>query len=117
MAGNRSKSGAIEELIRRGMPPRVLDLDLAAAYVGLSADVFLDAVVGGRYPKPLFDGRRRQWDMRALDAAIHRRSNLGPHARRTETPDDITAAIDGELPRSDARKHPARDAYRSGRRS
>lgn len=94
MAGNRSKPEAINELVRRGIPPRVLDLDLAAAYVGLSADAFLEAVADGRYPKPLPDGRRRQWDRVALDAAIDRRSKLGAQSRKPETPDDLMAAID-----------------------
>lgn len=94
MAGNISKASAVEELARRGISPRVLELELAAAYVGLSADAFLGAVAAGRYPKPLADGRRRQWDRKALDAAIDRRSKIGTHSPRVETPDDIMAAID-----------------------
>lgn len=94
MAGNISKAAATEELIRRGLPPRLLDLELAAAYVGLSADAFLEAVSKGRYPKPLPDGRRRQWDVKAIDIAIDRRSKLVSQSRPSETPDDIMAAID-----------------------
>ena len=93
MAGNRSKVDAVNELVRRGIPPRILDLELAAAYVGLSAAAFLGAVARGRYPKPLADGRRRQWDRHALDRAIDRRSRMSTQSRE-ETPDDITAAID-----------------------
>lgn len=95
MAGNISKADAINELVRRGIPPRVVDIELAAAYVGLSADAFLEAVAAGRYPKPLPDGRRRQWDIKALDVAIDRRSRLVAQSpRKTETPDDLMAAID-----------------------
>lgn len=94
MAMSRTKPEAVNELIRRGIAPRVLDLDLAAAYVGLSGEAFLAAVADGRYPKPLPDGRRRQWDRIALDHAIDQRSALGAHSQRQETPDDIMAAID-----------------------
>ena len=94
MAGNLSKSEATRQLVSLGITPRLLDLDLAAAYCGLGADAFLDAVENGRYPKPLADGRRRQWDRAALDRAIDRRSKLPPKSPEVETADDIMAAID-----------------------
>lgn len=94
MAKIINKAQAVGELVRRGISPRVLDLELAAAYVGLSAESFLDAVAAGRYPQPLPDGRRRQWDRVALDAAVDRRSSVGACLRKPETPDDIMAAID-----------------------
>jgi len=94
LTGNITKTQAIDELIRRGLPPRILDLELAAAYVGLSSQAFLDAVEAGTYPGPLADGRRRQWDRKALDAAVDRRSKLSSSSAREETPDDLMRAID-----------------------
>jgi hypothetical protein len=41
MSGNRSKTEATAELVKLGLPPRLLDLELAAAYVGLTAAAFL----------------------------------------------------------------------------
>jgi predicted DNA-binding transcriptional regulator AlpA len=69
-------------------------LELAAAYVGLSASAFLNAINTGHYPKPLSDGRRRQWDRHALDAAVDRRSKLTAHSEPQETADAIMGAID-----------------------
>lgn len=94
MAGNRSKTEALAALLRLGLRPRLVDLDLAAAYVGLSAGAFMTAVDEGRYPPPIEDGRRKQWDLRAIDAAIDRRSGLAPVSRRDESPDAIMEAID-----------------------
>lgn len=94
MAGSLTKPEATAELIRRGITPRVLDLDLAAAYVGLCADAFLAAVADGLYPMPIAHGRRRQWDRLALDRALDRRSKLDAHSPKQETPDAIMAAID-----------------------
>ena len=37
---------------------------------------FLDAVDAGYYPQPLEHGTRKLWDVRALDAALDRRSGL-----------------------------------------
>ena len=78
MHGNRSKSDATAQLLELGMRPRLLDCALAAAYLGLSAPAFLKAVADGHYPQPLGHGTRRQWDVRALDAALDRRSGLTP---------------------------------------
>ena len=94
MAGHKTKTAATSQLVTLGLPPRVLELELAAAYVGLSASAFLDAVNVGHYPKPLSDGRRRQWDRHALDAAVDQRSNLTPQSKAQETADDIMGAID-----------------------
>jgi hypothetical protein len=90
----RAKPRAVETLVKRGMAPRILELDLAAAYVGLSAAAFLNAVRDGRYPAALPDGKRRHWDRKALDAAVDRRSGLtansGPSAGED---DEIMRAI------------------------
>jgi hypothetical protein len=72
----RSKPEATAELVKRGVRPRLLDLELAAAYVDLSPVAFLNGVADDRYPQPIQDGRRQHWDVRALDAAVDRRSGL-----------------------------------------
>lgn len=72
------------------MRPRLLDCALAAAYVGLSTRAFLDAVDAGHYPQPLEHGTRKLWDVRALDAALDRRSGLA-HVLGQE--DEIMRAI------------------------
>jgi len=92
MCGNRSKVEATAELVRRGLPPRLLDVDLAAAYVDLSPAAFLQGVERQIYPQPLKDGRRQHWDRKALDVAIDRRSGLTPSC--PESPDDLMRAID-----------------------
>ena len=92
MAGNLTKVEAIEELARRGYRPRLLDLELAAAYVNLSAATFLEMVALGVYPQPLCDGRRKQWDVKALDLAIDRRSSLVASSHVDEV-DQLTKAI------------------------
>lgn len=53
---------------------RLLTLEEAAAYVGLSANTFMQEVRAGTFPGPfpLTETRRRLWDVRALDAAIDR---------------------------------------------
>lgn len=76
MAGNKSKTEATTELAAFGLMPRMLNLELAAAYVGLSAAAFRRSVDVGHYPAPLKDGRRKQWDRRALDVAVDQRSGL-----------------------------------------
>jgi predicted DNA-binding transcriptional regulator AlpA len=93
MANARAKSEAIAALLKLGIRPRLVDVDVAAAYVGLSAGAFQAAVAAGRYPQPLSDGRRKLWDLRAIDAAIDRRSGLTPLSDR-ESPDAIMEAID-----------------------
>jgi predicted DNA-binding transcriptional regulator AlpA len=93
--GERTKARATEDLARvAGLQPRLLGARLAAAYVGLSCAAFLRSVAEGRYPPPLPDGRRRQWDIRALDEAIDRRSGLRSSSSRNESPDDLSRAID-----------------------
>ena len=94
MAGNTSKTGATERLVKLGIPPRLLDLDLAAAYVGLSPATFLNAVKQGHYPAAIADGRRRVWDRRAIDAAVDHRSGLASTFGRDESHDAIMRAID-----------------------
>ena len=75
--------------------PRLLDLEVAAAYLGLSAAAFRTAVSAGCYPPPIETGRRKQWDLRALDAVLDRHSGLTtPALEMDETQDDLMRAID-----------------------
>lgn len=50
--------------------PRRLSVDLAAAYLGISASKFLADVGADRYPPPIKDGARILWDRMALDEAV-----------------------------------------------
>ena len=62
------------------MPPRrFLDVDQAAAYVGVGMTTFLEEVGQGMWPPPLrrgASGRRTTWDVRALDAAADSLSGI-----------------------------------------
>lgn len=53
---------------------RLLNVDQAAAYVGLSADSFMVEVAAGTFPGPvaLRRVRRNLWDRMALDRALNR---------------------------------------------
>ena len=93
MAHIRSKRAANAALTSRGMQPRMLELPLAAAYVGLSPVAFQKAVSAGRYPKAIADGRSKRWDVRALDAAIDRRSGLSQSSVHDEGPEALTRAF------------------------
>jgi len=52
MSGNRTKVVATAKLLELGLVPRLLDLEMAAAYLGLSAAAFQKAVRQGIYPQP-----------------------------------------------------------------
>jgi hypothetical protein len=93
MAHIRSKRAANAELTSRGIQPRMLELPLAAAYVGLSPVAFQKAVNAGRYPKAIADGRSKRWDVHALDAAIDRRSGLSQSSAHDEGPEALTRAF------------------------
>jgi predicted DNA-binding transcriptional regulator AlpA len=56
--------------------PRLLSLNLAAAYVGISSSTFLLRVKNGQYPAPWRDGRRRLWDRVVIDNVIDALSKL-----------------------------------------
>lgn len=94
MPGDRSKPKATAALVALGYRPRLLGLDLIAAYVGLSPEAFLQAVRRRSFPAPLREGRRRLWDVRAIDAAIDRRSALP--SGRDESPEAIMRLIDDD---------------------
>jgi predicted DNA-binding transcriptional regulator AlpA len=93
MSGNSSKIEATAELAKLGLTPRMLNLELAAAYLGLSATTFLMAVAAGYYPPALQIGRRKQWDRKALDVAVDCRSGLTASSPLCEI-DEMTRAID-----------------------
>jgi excisionase family DNA binding protein len=53
------------------LPPRLVSRDAAAAYVCVSPNTFDEMVKDGRMPRPrVLGGKRRAWDVRALDAAV-----------------------------------------------
>jgi predicted DNA-binding transcriptional regulator AlpA len=53
------------------LAPRLISREAAAAYVSVSPTSFDEMVEDGRMPKPrLLGGRRKAWDVRALDMAI-----------------------------------------------
>lgn len=52
-------------------PPRGMDADRAAAYVGLGKTKFLEMVEDGRMPKPIrIEEEMPRWDRLDLDAAF-----------------------------------------------
>lgn len=51
-------------------PPRGLNREEAARYIGLGATTFDRLVVDGRMPKPFRVGKRVIWDRLKLDAAF-----------------------------------------------
>ena len=53
------------------LAPRLITREAAAAYVSVSPTTFDEMVKDGRMPRPKrLGGRRKAWDVRALDAAI-----------------------------------------------
>ena len=70
------------------VPPRGLCRDQAAEFVGLSAGAFTEQVKAGILPPPISFGRRKVWDVRALDTALDRLSGL-----QTLSVDDERAEI------------------------
>ncbi len=53
------------------LAPRLISREAAAAYVSVSPTVFDAMVKDGRMPRPrLLGGRRKAWDVRALDMAV-----------------------------------------------
>jgi predicted DNA-binding transcriptional regulator AlpA len=56
---------------RLGYPPRGMDAERAAAYLGLGSSKFLEMVEEGRMPKPVrFEDKLPRWDRLDLDAAF-----------------------------------------------
>jgi predicted DNA-binding transcriptional regulator AlpA len=75
------------------LPPRLVSREAAAAYVCVSPNTFDKMVDDGRMPRPrLLGGKRRAWDVRALDLAIDRLPIDGDDAGIDETWGDVDAA-------------------------
>ena len=75
--------------------PRMLTREMAAAYVGVSVDVFDDEVRAGQWPagRPRgAKGGRLTWDRKLLDAAEDRRSGLLAVPAGEEDVVDVVAA-------------------------
>jgi predicted DNA-binding transcriptional regulator AlpA len=52
------------------LPPRGLNRDAAAQYIGISVGKFDELVADGRMPKPVQIDGRKVWDRKALDLAF-----------------------------------------------
>jgi predicted DNA-binding transcriptional regulator AlpA len=53
------------------LAPRLISRAAAAAYINVSPTTFDEMVKDGRMPRPKrLGGRRKAWDVRALDAAV-----------------------------------------------
>ena len=75
------------------MTPRLLGEDAAAAYCGVSAAHFREHV--SDVVPPIHIGRRKLWDVRALDRWLDLKSGLvHPHV----TDDEWLGALDGGDP-------------------
>lgn len=52
------------------LPPRLVPLDAAADYIGISSGKFNELVKDGRAPQPRRIDRRKAWDVRELDRFV-----------------------------------------------
>lgn len=64
--------------------PRGMNVELAAAYVGLSPGTFRSGVEAGMWPEPMRIGKRTIWDRARLDEAVDKLSGRG-QVDRTDT--------------------------------
>jgi predicted DNA-binding transcriptional regulator AlpA len=63
------------------LAPRLINREAAAAYVNVSPNTFDEMVSTGKMPKPKqLAGRRRAWDVRALDIAVDHLPTVGGDA-------------------------------------
>jgi hypothetical protein len=76
--------------LRQGGPAH-RSVDIIAAEGPTITDAL--AVAAGYYPSALQMGRRKQWDRKALDVAVDRRSGLTASSPLCES-DEMTRAID-----------------------
>jgi len=70
MPGNMTKLEALEWLAKYGAVTRGYSQEVAAAYLGLGAERFLEEVAAGRLPRPRKYGKRLVWDKAALDKSL-----------------------------------------------
>jgi len=74
------------------LAPRLINREAAAAYVSVSPTTFDQLIRDGRMPRPkILGGRRRAWDVRALDTAIDNLPSDGEDFA-DQTWDDVDAA-------------------------
>jgi predicted DNA-binding transcriptional regulator AlpA len=72
------------------LAPRLIGREAAAAYVNVSPTTFDEMVRDGRMPRPKrLGGRRKAWDVRALDAAV---DHLADCNDDNDTWDNVDAA-------------------------
>jgi predicted DNA-binding transcriptional regulator AlpA len=72
------------------LAPRLISRDAAAAYVNVSPTKFDEMVRDGTMPRPKqLGGRRKAWDVRALDIAV---DGLEDCADDNDTWDNVDAA-------------------------
>jgi predicted DNA-binding transcriptional regulator AlpA len=76
------------------LPPRLIDRQSAAAYVNLSPNAFDRLIAEGKMPRPKrLTGRRKAWDVRALDAAVDNLRNAdNDNNDNDDSWDDVDAA-------------------------
>jgi predicted DNA-binding transcriptional regulator AlpA len=75
------------------LAPRLIGREAAAAYVCVSPNTFDEMVHDGRMPRPrLLGGRRKAWDVRALDVAVDRLPIEGEDQAGDTTWSDLDAA-------------------------
>jgi predicted DNA-binding transcriptional regulator AlpA len=72
-------------------PPRGMNVDRAAAYVGLSKSKFLDMVDANEAPQPLDLGGLARWDRRTLDDWFDSLSGYVRKAHRLPTFEEVLA--------------------------
>lgn len=101
------------KLLPHHMPgwPRLLSIELAAAYVSLSPTTFQREVEEGTFPKPQNIGRRVLWDRQLIDIVQNRRSGIevplagnenAPEASTTTTHDPLMEKLNAKV------QHPRR---------
>jgi len=72
------------------LTPRLISREAAAAYVNVSPTTFDEMVKNGTMPKSRrLSGRRKAWDVRALDAAV---DSLPFENNDNDTWDNVDAA-------------------------
>ena len=82
---------AHQKALPQTLPPRLIGREAAAAYVSVSPTTFDEMVKEGTMPKPKrLIGRRKAWDVRALDSAVD--DLLSNNDNNDDTWDNIDAA-------------------------
>lgn len=82
-----------DDRLPRGVTPRLLNRDQAAAYCGVSADQFTRHVEPK--VKAVMIGAQARWDLRALDRWLDAQAGLG-HAAGSQDKWRMLEALDGD---------------------